>query len=149
MEIVEVQEKGVLVLAPEGRLDLTGAADLQLRANQVLDAGQRRVVVDLARTTEVSGAALRVLLTLGKRLAGLGGALAVCGMAEEARRAMEVAGLGGTFEVAPSRAQALARVSEAGKEKRRVEQVTELAARLLGATPTGSKKKATKSGAAK
>lgn len=146
MDVLEERVSGVLVLAPDGRLDVAGAADLQLAAIRLVEAGERRVVVDLARASEVSGAALRVLLMLGKRLAGLGGALAVCGMAEEARRALEVAGLGEAIQVASTRTEALAGVSSAGSEKQRVEKVTELAARLLGAAPTADKKKATKAG---
>ncbi len=144
MDVLEERVNGVLVLLPDGRLDVAGAADLQLAAIRLVEAGERRVIVDLNRASEVSGAALRVLLMLGKRLAGLGGALAVCGMAEEARRALEVAGLGEAIQVASTRTEALAGVSFAGSEKQRVAKVTELAARLLGAAPKAGKKKVIK-----
>lgn len=146
MDVVEERVSGVLVLVPEGRLDVAGAADLQLAAIRLVEAGERRVIVDLTRASEVSGAALRVLLVLGKRLAGLGGSMAVCGMAEEARQALEVAGLDEAIQVAPTRTEALAGVSTAGSEKQRVERVTELAARLLGVAPPAGKKKVTKAG---
>lgn len=133
MEIREEREGAVVVLHPEGKLDVAAAADFQLRAAKLVEGGERRMIVDLAQANEVCGAALRVLLTLAKRLNGLGGGLAVCGMGEEARRALEVAGLAGAFPVFPDRPTAHAWVGKVGGEKQRVEQVTELAARLLGA----------------
>lgn len=146
MEIREERDHSVLVLVPDGRLDVAAAAELQLRAMKLVEAGERRVVVDLARASELCGAGLRVLLMLGKRLEGLGGAMAVCGVADETRRALQLAGLDGALPVVSERAAAVAGVGTAGGEKGRIERVTDLAARLLGAAPTGGKKAARKSG---
>jgi len=146
VEILEQREGNVLVVVPSGRLDVAAAADLQLRAMKLVEAGERRVVVDLAHATEVSGAGLRVLLMLCKRLEGLGGAVAVCGVAEDTRRALELAGLAGSLPVVAARGDAVARVRAVGGERGRIERVTELAARLLGAAPPGPKKATKKSG---
>lgn len=144
--MLEERDGNVLIVVPEGRLDVGAAADLQLRAMRLVEAGERRVVVDLARTTEVSGAGLRVLLMLCKRLEGLGGAMAVCGVAEDTRRALALAGLEGSLPVVAARGDAVAGVRTAGGERGRVELVTDLAARLLGAAQPGSKKATKKSG---
>jgi anti-anti-sigma factor len=146
VEILEERDGNVLVVIPAGRLDVAAAADLQLRAMKLVEGGERRVVVDLARATEVSGAGLRVLLMLGKRLEGLGGALAVCGVAEDTRRALALAGLEGSLPVVPARGEAVAQVRAAGGDRSRVERVADLAARLLGAAPPGPKKATKKSG---
>lgn len=146
MDIREEREGTLLVLTPQGRLDTAAAADLQLLAMQLVEAGERRVLVDLSTTSEVSGTALRVLLMLSKRLQGLGGAMAVCGMAEEARHALQVAGLDGAFPVFPGRDAAVAQIRTVGRDKGRAERVAELAARLLGAPHASGKKTAKKSG---
>ncbi len=146
MEILEERDDNVLVVVPSGRLDVTAAADLQLRAMKLVESGERRVVVDLSEASEVSGAGLRVLLMLSKRLQGLGGAIAVCGVGEDTRRALALAGLEGSLPAVPGRAEAVAQVRAAGGERSRAERVTDLAARLLGATPHSPKKATKRSG---
>lgn len=147
MELVEERDAGVLVLIPAGRLDVAAGADLQLRIVQIVESGERRVVVDLGQASEVCGAAWRVLLMFGKRLAGLGGALAVCGLTEEMRRALALAGLEGALPVAAGRADAVAAVRVAEAAKGRTQRITELAARLLGAVPANSQRPPKKKGA--
>jgi len=110
MEIGEARAQGALVLAPAGRLDSVSSGELERHALARLDAGERRVVVDLAGVEYISSAGLRVLLVMAKRLKPPTGALVLCGMGPGVRTVLELAGFLSLFAVEPAREQALARI---------------------------------------
>lgn len=70
-----LREPGTVTLAAEGRIDGLAAPELEQRLNELVDAGDVRVYVDLAAVTFVSSAGLRVFLKAQKRLQPVGGAV--------------------------------------------------------------------------
>ncbi len=113
MEIGEEKAGEALVIAPFGRVDSVSSGELERHVVGRLDAGARRVVIDLARVEYISSAGLRVLLIAAKRLKPPQGALALCGLGPSVRTVLELAGFMSLFAVEPGREQALARVGGA------------------------------------
>lgn len=113
MEIGEERSGGALVLAPAGRVDSVSAGELERLLVARLDAGERRLVIDLTGVEYISSAGLRVLLLAAKRLKAPAGALALCGMGPGVRTVLDLAGFTPLFVVEPAREQALARVRAA------------------------------------
>jgi anti-anti-sigma factor len=113
MEIGEERTAGTLVIAPLGRVDSVSSGELERHVVARLDAGERRLVIDLSGVEYISSAGLRVLLLAAKRLKPPQGALVLCGMGPSVRSVLELAGFMTLFAVEPARAQALARL-EAG-----------------------------------
>ena len=113
MEIREDRQAGVLFLAPFGRVDSNTSGELEKALLLRVDAGERRLVVDLVAIEYISSAGLRVLLRLAKRLHGLGGHLVLCTLADSVREVFELAGLVAIFEIEPSREEAMARLGGA------------------------------------
>ena len=111
MEIREERHEGVLVVAPEGRVDTTTSDELEKRLVGHVDAGERRLVIDLAGTQYISSAGLRVLLLLAKKLRANGGELVLCSLGPAVRQVFELAGFLPIFPVEPSREQALRRLA--------------------------------------
>jgi stage II sporulation protein AA (anti-sigma F factor antagonist) len=110
MHIGEERNGGALVIAPEGRVDSVSSGELERVVVSRIDAGEKRLVLDLSAVEYISSAGLRVLLMAAKRLKEPPGALVLCGMGPSVRTVLELAGFLPLFAVEPGRAQALARV---------------------------------------
>lgn len=110
MQIGEERQGSALVLALAGRLDSVTSNELEKHVVSRLDAGERRLVVDLARVEYISSAGLRVLLMAAKRLKEPPAALVLCGMGPSVRTVLELAGFLPLFAIEPAREQALLRL---------------------------------------
>jgi anti-anti-sigma factor len=111
MEIGEERAGQALVIVPRGRIDSVSSGELERFVVARLDAGTRRVVIDLAGVDYISSAGLRVLLLAAKRLKPPQGVLVLCGLGPSVRAVLELAGFMSLFAVEPAREQALARSS--------------------------------------
>ncbi len=139
MEVIQEKHGAVLVLEPVGKFDTASSQDFQQQAVKLVDSGERRVVIDLRKTAEMSAAGLRVLFMLSKKLESIGGGLVLCSMSEQVRKAFEVAGVIQMVAIAvePDRAQAVKRLTADAA----VAKVADLAAELLAKkdrTPPGT-----------
>jgi anti-anti-sigma factor len=111
MQIGEETQAGALVIAPVGRVDSVSSGELEKVVLSRIDAGARRLVLDLAGVEYISSAGLRVLLIAAKRLKEPPAALVLCGIGPGVRTVLELAGFLPLFAVEPGREQALARVA--------------------------------------
>ena len=111
MQIGEEKQGGALVIAPVGRVDSVSSGELERVVLSRIDAGERRLVLDLAGVEYISSAGLRVLLMAAKRLKEPPAALVLCGIGPGVRTVLELAGFLPLFAVEPGREQALARVA--------------------------------------
>jgi len=111
MQIGEERHGEVVVVAPSGRVDSVTSAELEGRLAQVVAAGERRIVLDLAGVEYISSAGLRVLLMLAKKLRDPAGGLVVCSLGQAVRMTFELAGFLPIFDVAASRDEAVARLA--------------------------------------
>ena len=95
LELTPVEDTPALaVLGVRGRLDTLGSRALAAAVEPRVAAPDCRVVVlDLAGTTYLSSAALRVFTSALRVLQGRGGALLLCSVQEYCRGVIEIAGL--------------------------------------------------------
>jgi anti-anti-sigma factor len=110
MRIGEERVGGALLIAPEGRVDSVSSGELERLVVSRIDAGDKRLVLDLSGVEYISSAGLRVLLMAAKRLREPPGALVLCGMGPSVRTVLELAGFLPLFSVEARREQALARL---------------------------------------
>ncbi len=108
LTIGEEQVGPVCLLVLAGRLDTETSADLELAVQDLLQAGSRRFVIDLAGVGYVSSAGLRVLLGLAKSVDG-SGSLRLAALNAGVRQVFDVAGFTPLFRIHADRADALAR----------------------------------------
>jgi len=111
MRIDEERAERALVIAPLGRLDSVSSGELERFVVTRIDAGQRRLVLDLAGVEYVSSAGLRVLLMAAKRLKEPPAALVLCGLGPAVKGVLELAGFLPLFAIEAARPQALARLA--------------------------------------
>lgn len=110
MTIDELEEGGVTIVVPVGRIDSTTADDLERVIRSLLDRGAPRVVVDMAGVEYISSAGLRVFLILAKRMKDQRGALALAAMGDAVHQVFRLSGVLPLFTVAPNRTDAMSRV---------------------------------------
>ena len=113
LRINEERRDGALVLALAGRLGASSAVSLGMAVGQAVDRGDSRLVIDLEGVDYVSSAGLKALAAAGSVCAGARGGLALCGVGEPVRIALELGGMLADIPVEPSRDRAVARVSAA------------------------------------
>jgi anti-anti-sigma factor len=129
IQIAQEQQDGMRILALSGRLDTETAADVELALQDLLAAGERRYLVDLAGIGYVSSAGLRVLLSLAKKLDGGNGELKLCGLNASVRQVFDMTGFSKLFAIFPNRDAALGQATKLKPEA----ELAQHAARLLGA----------------
>lgn len=111
IEIDEIKETGVTVIAPVGRIDSTTSETLDKQIAARVAAGDRRIVIDFSGVEYISSAGLRVMLTLAKKLRDLKGQLALAALGDSVRQVFELAGFLPLFAVEPTRDAARTRVA--------------------------------------
>jgi len=128
LEIRPEEDGATCVLTLKGRLDTETAADLELALQDLLAAGERQFLLDLAGIGYVSSAGLRVLLGLAKQLDGGKGSLRLCGLSAAVRQVFDVAGFRKLFAIFPNREAALGDMPRVGPAA----MLAQKAAKLLG-----------------
>ncbi len=107
MEIEEIRQGDVAILAPHGKLDAQAEAAFERKLKGLLDDQARFVVVDFGKVDYVSGGALRALLLATRRLGPRGGRLVLCRLNGVVHQAFTIAGFDRVFTMVPTRAEAV------------------------------------------
>jgi anti-sigma B factor antagonist len=102
---------GALIVA-RGELDVQSVADLRARLNEAIDAGNKKVVIDLAQVSFIDSLSLSALVAARRRI-GDDGRLAVVAMHEYVRLILQATGLEQVLDVFETREDAVAFVQGA------------------------------------
>ena len=98
---------GALCLAIAGRLDSITSPDFTARCQQLIEADQKKVVLNVEDVEYVSSAGLRAILMVGRAIQSSGGVLALCGLKGTVKSVMELAGFRNLFPLYESMEAAL------------------------------------------
>lgn len=109
IDTVEVDDRTVLV-ALAGELDLWSAPQLKRTLHDLLAAGRKHLVLDLADIRFMDSTALGVLIAVDRRLAS-DERLALAQPATEVMRVLEVSGVATSFRIFPTREAAIGYVN--------------------------------------
>lgn len=107
MEITTQEYGDKLVIRFNGQLDTGTAPQAEGEVNQYLEQHQQ-VVFDLAATTFVSSAGLRVFLATAKKIKAIGGSFIVCNANEVVQEILDISGFSQILTVKPNLEEALA-----------------------------------------
>jgi anti-anti-sigma factor len=111
LRINEVRLEGALVLALAGRLGADSARNLDVVVAAAVGRGESRLVIDLEGVDYVSSAGLKALATAASLCTRAQGGLALCGVGEPVRIALDLGGMLAAFPVESSRDRAVARIA--------------------------------------
>jgi anti-anti-sigma factor len=90
------------VLEPLGSIDGRGAIEFEQKLAEMVGKDAAQIIIDFQGVEVISGAGLRVLVTISNRLGHQGGAMCLAGLAEHLQNVFEVAGLANHFRIAPN-----------------------------------------------
>jgi anti-sigma B factor antagonist len=106
----------LVLLAVSGEIDYGGCPELRACIAQQIDAGRRRLIVDLSEVSFIDSMAIGVLVAAVARLraSGTGSLVAVCARQNErVLRIFDIAGVANVLSLYRSRAEALAALAAA------------------------------------
>lgn len=112
MELFESPGDGFTVLNLIGRVNSSNAAELGDRLNRIMDAGNRAMIVDLARLEHMTSAGFRHLLQAERRAAKENSAMVLCGLSGLTLELFEIGGFIDMFTIAPNRESAIRQVGD-------------------------------------
>src|SRR4051794_1763322 len=101
------------VVAVRGEIDLFTAPELKQKLTEAIEAGKRRIVVDLTETSFLDSTALGVLIGTVKRLRSRDGALVIVNVDQNIAKTFEITGLDQIFTILSSREDAVAALDAA------------------------------------
>jgi anti-anti-sigma factor len=105
--IVEDAGDGVTVAVLKGRLDIAGAAAIDLKFN-ALAGGRRLLVIDLSEVGFIASMGIRLLLMAARTVAAKGGKMALAAPNADVASVLATARIDGVVPVCDSRAAAIA-----------------------------------------
>jgi serine/threonine-protein kinase RsbW len=86
------------ILRLNGRFDGNTAPQVLAHCQDLISAGEKKLVFDFSKVTYVSSAGLSCILGSGKRLLSSGGAVLLCGAGGEVRKVLEMSGFLDVFQ---------------------------------------------------
>lgn len=111
MDLKVTQESGVSVVEPGvKRLDAAVAPAFKQKVVELVQAGERRIVIDLSGVAFLDSSGLGAMVSVLKALGGQG-ALAVCGARDSVMSLFKLTRMDKVFAIADSRADAVRRLA--------------------------------------
>lgn len=108
MQITRHEDRGVVRLRLEGRLDEFATAGAEQAFTALVREGARKVLLDLSGVEYVTSSGLRVILMLHRAVGNQQGQLKVCGLTPFVAQVFDVSNFSALFEIHPGHEQALA-----------------------------------------
>ena len=99
MNIKTECKNGILVVAPEGRLDAFEAASLGKELETLLKEDDSYLVLDMVGVPYLSSGGIRVILATHKKLAKKNGRVCLCGLTEYPTQVLKMAGMDSIFAI--------------------------------------------------
>ncbi len=107
MQISVKTANEVTVLAFEGSLDTQTSPDALTQLTQLIEGGDKKIVVNLEKLHYISSAGLRILLAAAKQLKTADGELRICDLNEVVKEVFDISGFSTIFKIFESETDAL------------------------------------------
>lgn len=110
MDIQTSKQGRATIIKPKGRMDAATAPLFEQTCDSLIKAGERAFVVDLSLLEYISSAGLRTILSIGKKIKGADGKLALCSLSGMVKEVFDISGFTTMFVVSDSADQAAKQV---------------------------------------
>jgi len=107
MELLEKSYSDRYVISIVGELNALSCHQLGKELKQLIDSGQRTIIIDCSRTTLVTSAGLRVIYEFGGKLEKTEGRLLLAEPSANVRMIFDLVDLQGDFPILPTLMEAL------------------------------------------
>lgn len=88
-----------LVLDLSGRLDTSNYGELEKNLLEVIERGEKNIVINCSDLHYISSSGLRVFLMALKKITGAGGRFSLCSLQDNIREIFEIAGFNTIFSI--------------------------------------------------
>jgi len=92
MKIETRESQGIQIVAFEGNLDTNTSPEAESKINELIDAGNQKLLVNFEQLNFISSAGLRVLLATVKKLNASGGELRICSLNPTVQEVFDISG---------------------------------------------------------
>ena len=99
MEIIQQKSADIVILKLVGKLDSNTSAQLEETVVGLIDAGEKKLLVDGSQLDYISSAGLRVLLMAAKKLKAGGGKIVLAALKDYIIEVFEIAGFNMIFQM--------------------------------------------------
>ena len=99
--------KGVVVIDVDGQLIVGNRQELKQKVLDALESGQRKCLIDFARTGYIDSSGLGVLVSLSKKIREQGGELRLANLNDDLQTLFELTKLDTLFQISDTRERAL------------------------------------------
>lgn len=113
MQTTESKSGDTLVVELEGHLDTVSSQPLEDRLVQLIEGGERQIVLDCGRLDYLNSSGLKAVLVTAKRLEPVGGKLVLCALTSNVHMIFEMIGFTRILTIVATRAEALSLMPEA------------------------------------
>ncbi|MCX5807874.1 MAG: STAS domain-containing protein [Proteobacteria bacterium] len=107
MEINIKKEKGVPLVSVKGRIDAVTAPDFEKDLSDLIESGEKTVLVNLGELEYISSAGLRSILATAKRLKAENGKMVFTGLKGPVEEVFKISGFYSIFTIFESEEAAL------------------------------------------
>ncbi len=107
MQISVKAANEVKVLAFEGSLDTQTSPDALTQLTELIDGGDKKILVNFEKLQYISSAGLRILLAAAKQLKAADGELRICDLNEVVKEVFDISGFSTIFKIFESETDAL------------------------------------------
>jgi anti-sigma B factor antagonist len=110
MDIFEEQKGHITVLSLSGRLDSITSADLDKSLSEVINRGERIILVNCDKLRYISSSGLRSFLMALKQLQATQGKICLCGLNAQIQEVFDISGFNSLFTIYRSTGDALSQM---------------------------------------
>jgi anti-anti-sigma factor len=107
MQINEEKQGDVTIVTIDDHLDTATAPAFEARLLGLIDAGQRKVLIDCGKLEYVNSAGLKVFLLAAKKLEPTGGQFILCSLSSSVNMIFEMIGFSRIMKITANRDEAL------------------------------------------
>lgn len=107
MDISYKKLDGIINLSISGRLDAVTSLEADKMFNEIVTAGNDKLLIELSGLEYISSAGLRVLLVVAKKIQQKGGRIALICMTPNVKEVFEISGFSSIFKIFAAKSDAM------------------------------------------
>jgi anti-anti-sigma factor len=109
VSVKQEQKNGVLILRIKGRLDAVSSPVTEKQIMDIINSGNRKLLLDFSGVEYLSSAGMRLLLATTKKLKTMSGKLVVSQVTDNAMDVLKMSGFDHVIDIASTEDEALKR----------------------------------------
>ena len=107
MQLKETKEQGCLIIEIAGRLDVTNSGIIEKKFNDVVEAGEKKIIIDCGNLEYISSSGLRAFLLLVKKVKTIDGILFLMDLQPDIKEVFDISGFSSIFNIVNSKQDAI------------------------------------------